>query len=174
MSEGTRKMHWYAAYTKINQELTIKKRLDHLAIENYLAMRDEVREASFGKKNVRVILIPHLIFIRTDQTTAFSLLNEHGLSVVYLKDLETRHLLIVPDKQMRDFMFLLDFSDSTVEVINEELKRGDRVKVIKGPLIGLEGELLRIKGHKRVIVRLEGVVSVATSYIPGSFLEKIK
>ena len=38
----------------------------------------------------------------------------------------------------------------------------------------LEGELLRIKGHKRVIVRLEGVVSVATSYIPGSFLEKIK
>ena len=36
MSEGTRKMHWYAAYTKINQELTIKKRLDHLAIENYL------------------------------------------------------------------------------------------------------------------------------------------
>ena len=171
MSEGTRKMHWYAAYTKINQELTIKKRLDHLAIENYLAMRDET---SFGKKNVRVILIPHLIFIRTDQTTAFSLLNEHGLNVVYLKDLETRHLLIVPDKQMRDFMFLLDFSDSTVEVINEELKRGDRVRVIKGPLIGLEGELLRIKGHKRVIVRLEGVVSVATSYIPGSFLEKIK
>ena len=43
MSEGTRTLHWYAAYTKINQELTIKKRLDHLAIENYLAMRDEVR-----------------------------------------------------------------------------------------------------------------------------------
>ena len=166
-------MHWYAAYTRINQELTVKKRLDGLKIENYLAMREEVRETSSGRKNMRVILIPHLIFIRTDQITAFSLLNEHGLNVVYLKDLETRHLLIVPDKQMRDFMFLLDFSDSTVEVINEELKRGDRVRVIKGPLIGLEGELLRIKGHKRVIVRLERVVSVATSYIPGSFLEKI-
>ena len=101
MSEGTRTLHWYAAYTKINQELTIKKRLDHLEIENYLPMRDEVRETSSGRKNVRVILIPHLIFIRTDQTTAFSLLNEHGLNVVYLKDLETRHLLIVPDKQMR-------------------------------------------------------------------------
>lgn len=74
MSEGTRTLHWYAAYTKINQELTIKKRLDHLEIENYLPMRDEVRETSSGRKNVRVILIPHLIFIRTDQTTAFSLL----------------------------------------------------------------------------------------------------
>ena len=101
-------------------------------------------------------------------------MNEQGINVVYLKDLATRHLLVVPDKQMRDFMFLLDFSDSTVEVINKELKRGDRVRVIKGPLIGLEGELIRIKGHKRVIVKLEGVVSIATSYIPGSFLEKIK
>ena len=95
------------------------------------------------------------------------------MNVVYLKDPVTRHSLIVPDRQMNDFMFLLDFSESTVEVINEELKRGDRVRVIKGPLAGLEGELLRIKGHKRVIVRLEGVVSIATSYIPGSFLEKI-
>ena len=174
MSEGTRKMHWYAAYTKINQELTIKKRLDHLEIENYLPMRDEVRETSSGRKNVRVILIPHLIFIRTDQTTAFSLLNEHGLNVVYLKDLETRHLLIVPDKQMHDFMFLLDFSPSGVEVLNKNLKRGDRVRVIKGPLQGLEGELVRLMGHKRVVIRLEGVVSIATSYIPGSFLERIE
>ena len=54
MSEGTRKMHWYAAYTKINQELTIKKRLDHLAIENYLAMRDEVRETSFAFKSATI------------------------------------------------------------------------------------------------------------------------
>ena len=78
MTEGTRKMHWYAAYTKINQELTIKKRLDHLEIENYLPMREEVSETSSGRKNMREILIPHLIFIRTDQITAFSLLNEQG------------------------------------------------------------------------------------------------
>ena len=174
MSSVERKLYWFAAYTKINQEMTIKKRLDGMGVENYLAMRDEVRETPSGKKHVRVLLIPHLIFIKTDKVTAYSLVNAQGINVVYLKDLATRHLLVVPDKQMRDFMFLLDFSDSTVEVINKELKRGDRVRVIKGPLIGLEGELIRIKGHKRVIVKLEGVVSIATSYIPGSFLEKIK
>lgn len=174
MSDNTRRLYWYAAYTKINQELTIKRRLEGLEVENYLATRDEMRETPRGKKNVRVILIPHLIFIHTDQLTAFSLLNDHGLSIIYLKDPETRHLLVVPDKQMRDFMFVLDFSENTVEVINEELKCGDRVRVVKGPLTGLEGELLRIKGHKRVIVRLEGVISIATSYIPGAFLEKIR
>ena len=105
--------------------------------------------------------------------TSFSLINEHGLNIVYLKDSETRHSLVVPDRQMQDFMFLLDFSEGTVEVLNKELKSGDRVRIIKGPLMGLEGELLRVKGHKRVIVRLEGVISIATSYIPGTFLEKI-
>ena len=39
--------------------------------------------------------------------------------------------------------------------------------VIKGEFAGIEGELIRIKGHKRVVVRLEGAFSLATTYIPG-------
>ena len=70
-------------------------------------------------------------------------------------------------------MFLLDFSEEAVHVSNENLRRGDRVRVIKGDFAGIEGELVRIKGHKRVVVRLEGLFSLATTYIPGSFLEKI-
>ena len=170
---STDKLNWYAAYTRVNQELVIKKKLDELGVENYLPQEERVRETPLGRKKIRVILIHGLIFIRTDKTTSFSLLNDHLLNIVYLKDIEGRHSLIVPDKQMHDFMFLLDFSPESIELVNKNLKHGDRVRVIKGPLTGLEGELLRIKGHKRVIVRLEGVVSIATSYIPGSFLEKI-
>ena len=115
-----------------------------------------------------------MIFIRTDKTTSFSLLNDHLLNIVYLKDREERCSLIIPDKQMEDFMFLLDFSTDGIEVLNKDLKRGDRVRVIKGPLLGLEGELVRLKGHKRVVIRLDGVASFATSYIPSSFLVKIE
>lgn len=169
MSEGTRKMHWYAAYTKINQELTIKKRLDHLEIENYLPMRDEVRETSSGRKNVRVILIPHLIFIRTDQTTAFSLLNEQGLNVVYLKDLETRHLLIVPDKQMRDFMFVMDLSPESVILNDESFAVGVKVQVVKGDLCGVEGELVSIANRTHVMIRINGILT-ASIKVPKSYL----
>ena len=157
---STDKLNWYAAYTRVNQELVIKKKLDELGVENYLPQEERVRETPLGRKKIRVILIHGLIFIRTDKTTSFSLLNDH--------------LLIIPDKQMEDFMFLLDFSTDGVEVLNKDLKRGDRVRVIKGPLLGLEGELVRLKGHKRVVIRLDGVASIATSYIPSSFLEKIE
>ena len=168
------KLNWYAAYTRVNQELLVKKRLDKLGIENYLPQEEQIRETSVGRKKIRIILIHGMIFIRTDKATSFSLLNDYNLNIIYLKDRENRRSLIIPDKQMQDFMFLLDFSTDGVEVLNKDLKRGDRVKVIKGPLQGLEGELVRLKGHKRVIVRLEGVVSIATSFIPGSFLEKIE
>ena len=159
------------AHTRVNQELWIKKKLDELGIENFLPQEEQVRETPLGRKTIRVLLIHGMIFIHTDKATSFSLINDHGLNIVYLKDIEGRHSLIVPDKQMHDFMFLLDFSPSGVEVLN---KRGDRVRVIKGPLQGLEGELVRLMGHKRVVIRLEGVVSIATSYIPGSFLERIE
>ena len=178
----TDKLNWYAAYTRVNQELVIKKKLDELGVENYLPQEERVRETPLGRKKIRVILIHGMIFIRTDKATSFSLLNDHLLNIVYLKDREGRRSLIIPDKQMEDFMFLLDFSTDGVEVLNKDLKRGDRVRVIKGPrvrvikgpLLGLEGELVRLKGHKRVVIRLDGVASIATSYIPSSFLEKIE
>ena len=159
-----KKINWYVAHTRVNQEVWIKKKLDELGIENFLPQEEQVR----------VLVIHGMIFIHTDKATSFSLINDHGLNIVYLKDIEGRHSLIVPDKQMHDFMFLLDFSPSGIEVLNKNLKRGDRVRVIKGPLQGLEGELVRLMGHKRVVIRLEGVVSIATSYIPGSFLERIE
>ena len=169
-----KKVHWYVAYTRVNQELLVKKKLDELGIENFLPLDEQLRDTPFGRKTIRVPLIHGMIFIRTDKMTSFSLLNEYSLNMVYLKDIEGRGSLVVPDKQMEDFMFLLDFSPEGIEILNKDLKRGDRVRVIKGPLVGLEGELVRLRGHKRVVIRLEGVASIATSYIPGSFLEKIE
>ena len=169
-----KKIHWYVAYTRVNQELLIKKKLDGLGIENFLPLEEQVRDTSLGRKTIRVPLIHGMIFIRTDKMTSFSLLNEYSLNMVYLKDIEGRGSLVVPDKQMKDFMFLLDFSPEGIEVFNNNLRRGDRVRVVKGPLVGLEGELVRLRGHKRVVIRLEGEASIATSYIPGSFLEKVE
>ena len=108
------KLNWYAAYTRVNQELLIKRKLDELGIENFLPQEEQVRETPVGRKKIRVLLIHGLIFIRTDKATSFSLINDHSLNIVYLKDIEGRHSLVVPDKQMQDFMFLLDFSTGSV------------------------------------------------------------
>ena len=166
-------LHWYVANT-CRQEKKIKQRLDSMGIENFIPFQQIARKIHGVDKLIEVPVIPNLVFIHTTLKTCMSLIQEYAFDMRYLRDRETGNFLIVPDKQMNDFMFLLDFSKEMVEVVNENLKKGDKVRVIKGDFAGIDGELSRVKGHKRVVVRLEGVVSLATAYIPGSFLEKIE
>ena len=166
-------LHWYVANT-CRQEKKIKQRLDSMGIENFIPFQQIARKIHGVDKLIEVPVIPNLVFIHTTFKSCMSLIQEYAFDMRYLRDRETGNFLIVPDKQVNDFIFLLDFSKEMVEVVNENLKKGDKVRVIKGDFAGIEGELIRVKGHKRVVVRLEGVVSLATAYIPGSFLEKIE
>ncbi|WP_455668066.1 UpxY family transcription antiterminator [Phocaeicola sp.] len=166
-------LRWYAAKTGLSVEKKIKKRLEKLKVEHFIPFRTVIKERNGKRIKLEQPVIPNLIFIHSDYTTCLSLVNDYGLAMNYLLDLEKHTLLVVPDKQMEDFMFLLDFSEEAVLVLNESLRQGDRVRVIKGDFAGIEGELVRIKGHKRVVVRLEGLFSLATTYIPSAYLEKI-
>jgi len=167
-------MNWYAAKVKYQTERKMKAWLDEQAIENFIPFRKVLIERNGRKINKEKPIVPGLLFIKTNYQTACILQVESRTKIVYLRNFENHRLLIVPDKQMQDFMFLLDFSESAVQVENANLRKGDRVRVIKGDFAGIEGELIRIKGHKRVVVRLEGLFSLATTYIPSSFLEKIE
>ncbi|GHT07389.1 transcriptional regulator [Bacteroidia bacterium] len=164
---------WYAAKVKYQTEKKIKAWLNESSVENFIPFRTVVVERNGKRIKLDKPWVPGLLFIRTDYKRALSLPVEFGITMNYLRNIETHKFLVVPDKQMEDFMFLLDFSETAVRIENTDLKRGDRVRVIKGDFAGIEGELVRIKGHKRVVVRLEGLFSLATTYIPASYLEKI-
>jgi transcription antitermination factor NusG len=166
-------MNWYAAKVKYQTERKMKAWLDEQAIENFIPFHTVVIERNGRKIKREKPIVPGLLFIRSNYQTACNLMVESQTKMVYLRNLDNHQLLIVPDKQMEDFMFLLDLSESAVRIENSSLRRGDRVRVIKGDFAGIEGELVRIKGHKRVVVRLEGLFSLATTYIPSAYLEKI-
>ena len=167
-------MNWFAAKVKYQTERKVKTWLDDQSIENFIPFRTVLVEQNGRKISREKPIVPGLLFIRTNYQIARTLPVESRVKLVYLRNFENHQLLTVPDKQMEDFMFLLDLSESTMRIENTNLKRGDHVRVIKGDFAGIEGELIRIKGHKRVVVRLEGLFSLATTYIPSAYLEKIE
>jgi len=166
-------MNWFAAKVRYQTEKKIKVWFEEQSIEHYIPVRKIMVEKDGKRVEKEKILIPGLLFIHTDYQKALSLSAESRIKMVYMRNLENHRLLVVPDKQMQDFMFLLDFSETTIQIENTSLRQGDRVRVVKGEFAGIEGELIRIKGHKRVVIRLEGLFSVATTYIPSSYLERI-
>ena len=64
------------------------------------------------------------------------------------------------------------FSEEAVEMTNENIKAGDLVRVVKGSLRGMEGELIRHKGVTKVLVRID-MLGCAMVNIPASFVEKL-
>ena len=167
-------LQWFAANTRPRQELKIKNKLDELGVENFLPMKEQIRVLGGKKRKVLRPLVSRLLFLHCRKEVLFELLNEHFLPLSYLRDLETKQVLVIPDRQMRDFIFFVDFARDSIQVLNDKLKPGDRVRVVKGELAGLEGELIRIKGHKRVVIRLQGLFSVAAgTYLPKHYLEPL-
>ncbi|MDR2383080.1 MAG: UpxY family transcription antiterminator [Prevotellaceae bacterium] len=167
-------VHWYAARVKYRTEKKIKTFLEEKAIGHFIPFRTIFWERKGKRIRREKPVISCVIFVKTDYLTALSIPANLGLSVSYIYNSDTKRFQVIPEKQMQDFMFLLDFSESSVmRISNTNLKRGDRVRVIKGDFAGIEGELIRVRGHKRVVVRLEGIFSLATTYIPHEYLEKI-
>ena len=58
--------------------------------------------------------------------------------------------------------------------IKMEVKKGDRVRITDGIFKGVEGEFVRVKGDRRVMVAVQGVMAVATAFVHPSIIEVIE
>ena len=163
---------WFAARTRANQELGLRDFLKKLEITHYLPTHIVTRRISDRVKRVEVPVINNLIFIRTTKQQAFALVKDYALKLHYIKDPETGSLLIVPDKQMENFIFLMDLSPDSIRQCSETYAPGDKVRIIKGNLAGVEGEMVRVEGKTHVILRIPQVLVVSVK-VPKSYLEKI-
>ena len=171
MSE--QQQYWFAARTRDKQEFVIRDSLEKLRadinIEYYLPTQFVIRQLKYRRKCVEVPVIRNLIFVRATKQDAWDLSNKYGVQLYYIKDFVTRAMLIVPDKQMEDFKQIMDLNPDNISFDNEVLTVGSKVRVMKGDLCGVEGELALEANKTYVIIRIEGVltasVKVAKSYL---------
>lgn len=94
------------------------------------------------------------------------------------KDSTWKHYCVIPDLQMSFFKdAILKYGDKVrilTDVKPTRFNTGDRVRVKEGPFKGAEGYIIRINKDRRFVVCIEGVLAVATSYIPKHMLEKVE
>lgn len=86
--------------------------------------------------------------------------------------------LFIPDKQMEYLKIICkaQAGGAFIPSGRENIFRvGDKVKVKEGSIFaGIEGRVARYKGQQCVGVMVQGLLTVATAYIPTYFLEKIE
>jgi len=164
--------YWFVACTPRNQELTIRDTLVKMGIEHFLPTQIVVRQLKYRKKKVEVPVIKNLIFIHDSKCHTCEIANDFGVKIFYIHDRCTRSMLIVPDKQMKDFMFVMDLDPNKIQFDNDIFRVGTKVQVIKGDLSGVEGELLSISNKAYVMIRIPQVLT-ASFKVPKSYLRVV-
>ena len=84
----------------------------------------------------------------------------------------------ISGKEMEIFKLVVESGVRGLEFYADDdfirFKKGSRVRVKEGPLKGTEGYIKRIRKDRRLLVCIEGVIAVATSYIPPENLEIVE
>ncbi|MBP5483505.1 MAG: transcriptional regulator [Bacteroidales bacterium] len=170
--------------TYIPTEKVLLKGPAHIAARKKLADISAPRDSRFIEEGPKIFqrkpLVTSLIFVKADDKTIKSLsddLHWHRLQYqgfVYNKA-DTKEPSAIPASQMEAFRLVADSGASGLEFFADDditrFKQGSKVRVKEGPLKGAEGYIKRIKKDRRLLVSIEGVIAVATSFIPPENLE---
>jgi len=143
-------LYWYAAYTKSRTEKKVLERLTENGFEAYLPIQRKRRQWSDRLKWVEEPLIKSYIFIRVNERQYYDAINTPGL-VCYVT-FEGKAAAI-PDWQI-DLLKKLLNEGAEMEVSSERFATGQKIIVVKGTLVGMQGEMVEYRGRKKVLVRL--------------------
>ena len=163
--------YWYVARTRHGAELGVRDRLSALGVEHFVPTR--LRRSSHGKTLVEEPLLTSLVFLKATKAEALDLIHYQGVRADYLFDCATRRLMVVMDKEMEDFRRVFDLSMEEGGLMDKPLSVGERVRVTRGVLRGVEGYVLELQGRTYVVVGLLNCL-YARARVPRAWLEKIE
>lgn len=162
------------------RELNVKQMLDAEHIECFIPMRRETKVVRGRKMNVMAPVIHNLLFVRAEKSE----LQAFKSKVPYLQYMTVKEggkstPIVVPDKQMEDFMAVTSSDDSNLIYFDSSetgIPAGTPVRIHGGAFDGLTGTFVKLKGRrsKKVVVAIQNVLAVAIDTFNYDFMEIIK
>lgn len=178
---GVGKSCWFVAIVNHNSEKQVSEKLSKMGVINYLPTQAEIRVWRNGRKSkVDRIVIPSTIFICCTEQRRKEIV---GLPFIFrfmtnkagsIKGSTNKPLAIIPNNEIERLKFMLGQSDVPVEITRKSFNTGDKVRVIRGHLAGLEGEVMDMKGTKSELIVALNIFGCAKLSIETVNLEIIK
>ena len=152
---------WFAMRVTYRREMRVKAEMEALGVPAFVPMR-RVMQRGQRLRNILEPAIHNLIFIHTGQERMQALKKSRPELQYMMRQMEGRmEKIIVPQRQMNDFMKVCTESPDFVEITPAgqiQFQPGQEVLVISGPLQGVRGYFQRVSGHRsrRLIVSIPG------------------
>ena len=164
---------WIAVLVQVNCEKKTATRLGKVGYETYIPTQQEVHQWSDRKKKVDRLIMPMVVFVRAtvreeewlrDQSYIYKLLALPGSD-----EDKKKFASPIPDYQIERLKFLLENAETEVTIVSN-FKVGDSVRVVSGPLKGLEGIVSEADEKSSVVgIQIDGLgyacVKIAKNYL---------
>lgn len=130
-------------------------------------------------RTVRTPVLPGHIFVQGPQDRLDEVKREYeGDKLKYIMDNKSGKPLTFSDAEMQNFMQVAKLTHEGIEFLDARreinVKHGPMVTVLaEGPFKGVKGEYLRVRSNRCVVVRLGGLVTVATAFIKPDEVKQV-
>ncbi len=159
---------WYALYLRSRFEKRVDEALKEKEVDVFLPLIQEVHIWSDRKKKVEEPLFRGYIFVKTDFHNKETILQTDGVvKFVGIRE----HPSPIPENQI-DWLRRIIGEPTKVKRENY-FDIGERVRVISGPLLGVEGIVLRHQTETRVVISLTAIAQSVSIQVPADLLELI-
>lgn len=177
---GMPERFWFVAIVNHNSEKQASERLSKMGVINYLPTQSEIRVWRNGRKSkVDRVVIPATIFVYCTEQ-----MRRVVVGLPFISRFMTNHagsrkgssnkpLAIIANDEIERLKFMLGQSDVPVKVVAGQFKHGDRVRVIRGSLAGLEGVVMDLRESKSELIVALSIIGCAKLTIDTLDLERI-
>jgi transcriptional antiterminator RfaH len=159
-------MNWYACYTKPRAEKKSFSRLQQAGINCYLPLKKERRKWSDRLKTIYTPLFTSYIFVFIDEHEIHKVRLEGDL--VGFVTFEGKAVPI-PEAQI-DIIKRITAAGEELDIVPADMKEGQKIEIIEGPLMGIMAELVRHQGNHKVLIRLDHLKQGVLFTIDKSFI----
>ena len=170
--------NWYVMRSLFRTELKMRAKLEAANIESFVPTTSRLVVLHGRKKSIETPIVSNLIFVHSDTTTLQPFLDRDSrFQYIFVKGGKQHERMVVRDEDMQNFIRAVEAYEKPLyfKPSELELERGTHVRVIGGPLDGMTGVYLKVKGarSKRLVVIIPDTLAVAVD-VQADLIEVIE
>jgi transcription antitermination factor NusG len=160
---------WWALYTRHQHEKTVAGMLSAKGFEVFLPLYDSVRRWNDRKMLLSLPLFPCYVFVRGGLNRRLQVVTTPGVHMILSRG---EHFATIPDDEIQAIRKSVS-GDFRVEP-HPFLKCGERVRVTRGSLFGVEGVLIRKKNGFRLVLSVDMLAQSVAVEIDAADVEPLQ
>ncbi len=159
---------WWAVYTRHQHEKVVAETLSAKGFEVFLPLYESMRQWKDRYKMLSLPLFPCYLFVRGEHHRRLQVVSTPGVHMILCHG---DHAATIPENEIQTIRKTVE-SPLHVEP-HPFLKCGERVRVRRGALEGVEGILVRKKNQFRLVLSVEMLAQSVGVEIDASDVEQV-